>query len=193
MAAPARVARNATSKTRMLWSMRIDSPAPRRAAATRRAAAAGEAVRRRCARRESGLGCAAARSARREPDELAQAAAAVRPLEQDMDRDQAAHEAAEQQRRHAREEREEECAEDADEENVGPARHVEDVRLAVGGAPFPLSGILGEHVDDGVDGAADAGADLAGTERRGELLLDDQPGDRVGERAFEAVADLDAH
>ena len=34
---------------------------------------------------------------------------------------------------------------------------------------------------------------IVGAEARDDRVLDDQPGDRVGERAFEPVADLDAH
>ena len=41
--------------------------------------------------------------------------------------------------------------------------------------------------------ARDARRHVAGAEFRQDRVLDDQPGHRVGEIAFEAVADLDAH
>ena len=48
-------------------------------------------------------------------------------------------------------------------------------------------------LDDVVDAARDAAGKIVGAEARDDRILDDEPGDRVGERAFEPVADLDAH
>ena len=60
-------------------------------------------------------------------------------------------------------------------------------------ARFQLGGIALQHHDHVVDGAADAARKIAGAEGRHHGVLDDQLGVEVGQRAFEAVADLDAH
>src|SRR5262249_59990633 len=60
-------------------------------------------------------------------------------------------------------------------------------------ALLPFLGVAGEHADDVVDAAGDATSDVIGAKARDDRVLDDKLGDGVGERAFEAVADLDAH
>ena len=54
-------------------------------------------------------------------------------------------------------------------------------------------GVAGQHPDDVVDAARDAAGEIVGPEARHDRVLDDAARDRVGQRAFEAIADLDAH
>ncbi len=54
-------------------------------------------------------------------------------------------------------------------------------------------GLALDHTHDAVDAGADAVVVIAALERGRDVLLDDAVGRRVGQRAFEAVADLDAH
>src|SRR5262249_16687466 len=60
------------------------------------------------------------------------------------------------------------------------------------GPQLPVLGVAGEHLDDVVDAPADAAGEVARLEARQDRILDDQLADRVGERAFQAIADLDA-
>ncbi len=50
-----------------------------------------------------------------------------------------------------------------------------------------------DHAHDAIDAGADAVVVIAALERGRDVLLDDPVGGRIGQRAFEAVADLDAH
>ena len=61
------------------------------------------------------------------------------------------------------------------------------------GPLLPLRGIRGQNGDDVVDAAGDAAGEIAGLEARRDGVGDDHLGQRVGQRAFEAIADLDAH
>ena len=67
---------------------------------------------------------------------------------------------------------------------LGP--HVSPLRL-------PLGRIGGQRGDDVVDAAGDAAVEVAGLESRRNRIGNDDAGDRVGQRALETVADLDAH
>jgi len=60
-------------------------------------------------------------------------------------------------------------------------------------ARLQLLRIAFQHHDHVVDGLADAGGKIAGTEGRHHIVFDDQLGVQVGQRAFQPVADLDAH
>ena len=74
---------------------------------------------------------------------------------------------------------------------------VEQRRLALGahvgrlGLPFGRVG--GEGGDDVVDAAGDAAVEIASLESGRDRVGNDDAGDGVGQRALEAVADLDAH
>src|SRR3546814_13971907 len=59
----------------------------------------------------------------------------------------------------------------------------------------PLHRLIGplDRQDDGVDAGGDAGGIVALSERRQDLVGDDGVGGSVGQVAFEAIADLDAH
>ena len=61
------------------------------------------------------------------------------------------------------------------------------------GPRFPFRGVGGQHGDDVVDAAGDAVAEIARLEPRRDGVGDDHLRQRVGQRAFEAVADLDPH
>ncbi len=50
-----------------------------------------------------------------------------------------------------------------------------------------------DHAQDAIDAGVDAAVIIAALEGRGDVLLDDAIGRRVGQRALEPVADLDAH
>ena len=76
--------------------------------------------------------------------------------------------------------------------------HDQRVRIPAGllvalGARLELGPIALEHHDDVVDGARNAAGKIAGAEGRHHRVLDDQPGMQVGQRAFQPIADLDAH
>ena len=58
---------------------------------------------------------------------------------------------------------------------------------------LPLGAVARKHADDAVDAALDAAGKIAGLEARHDGARDDDRRQRVGQRAFEAVADLDAH
>ena len=58
---------------------------------------------------------------------------------------------------------------------------------------LPFRGIGGQHRDDVVDAARNTAAEIAGLEARRDGVGDDDFGQRVGERALESIADLDAH
>src|SRR5262249_61111871 len=60
-------------------------------------------------------------------------------------------------------------------------------------ALLPFLGGAGEHADDVVDAAGDAAGNVIGAKARDDRVLYDELGDGVGQRALEAVADLDAH
>src|SRR6202022_4985116 len=57
----------------------------------------------------------------------------------------------------------------------------------------PIPRLTPEHADDVVDTAVDAAGKIIGAKARSNGVLDDEPRYRIGERSFEAVADLDAH
>jgi hypothetical protein len=60
-------------------------------------------------------------------------------------------------------------------------------------APLPIGRAAGQHLRDVADARGRGAVELARAQRRNEVVLDDELGDRIGQRAFEAVADLDAH
>ena len=63
----------------------------------------------------------------------------------------------------------------------------------VGRPRLPFGRVRGQRGDDVVDAAGDAAVEIAGPESRRDRVGDDDAGDGVGQRALEAVADLDAH
>ena len=63
----------------------------------------------------------------------------------------------------------------------------------VGWLRLPFGRVGGERGDDVVDAAGDAAVEISGLESRRDRVGNDDAGDRVGQRALEAVADLDAH
>src|SRR5262245_14333433 len=149
------------------------SPASGRAAAAERAAAPGKAAAKAAAKaaRRAG-GPRRARGA--DPPASARAAAAVA--------------------RNGADEREEHQPEHEDDEQHDQQRAPVYGRLrSLGRALLPFGGVAGEHADDIVDAAVDAAGKVVGAKARDDRVLDDEPRDRVGERAFEPVADLDAH
>ncbi len=62
----------------------------------------------------------------------------------------------------------------------------------LGGALLPFLGVAGEHLGDVVDPARDPAGKIVGAEPRQDRIVDDETRHQVGQRAFEAVADLDA-
>src|SRR5262249_30810867 len=73
---------------------------------------------------------------------------------------------------------------------------IEEARLVVRplfGARLPFLGIDRHRLDDVIDPATDAAGEIVDPKTRNYGVLYDKLGDRIGERAFEAVADLDAH
>ena len=63
----------------------------------------------------------------------------------------------------------------------------------VGRLRLPFGRVGGQRGDDVVDAARDAAVEIAGLESRRDRVRNDDAGDGVGQRALEAVADLDAH
>ena len=73
---------------------------------------------------------------------------------------------------------------------------VEVFRLALGAnidLRLPLGAVARKHVDDAVDAALDAAGKVLGLEARDDGAGDDDRRQRVGQRTFEPVADLDPH
>ena len=58
---------------------------------------------------------------------------------------------------------------------------------------LPIGGVAVEHADNAVHAALDAAGKVVGLEARNDGAGNDDGRQRVGERAFEAVADLDAY
>src|SRR5262245_15744460 len=152
------------------------SPASRRAAAAERAAAPGKPAAVEAATPSTRAGGPGGARSRRgaDPPAAALAAAAVA--------------------RNGADEREEHQPEDEDDEQYDQQRAPVYGRFRpLGGALLPFGSVAGEHAGDVVDAAVDAAGKVVGTKARDDCVLDDEPRDRVGERAFEPVADLDAH
>ena len=59
--------------------------------------------------------------------------------------------------------------------------------------PLELLGIAAHHLHDVVDAARNAPLKVVGAKPRQDGVLDDETRDGVGQRAFQPVADLDAH
>src|SRR5205085_8208649 len=59
------------------------------------------------------------------------------------------------------------------------------------GTLLPFRSVGGEHRDDVIDAARDATAEVPGLEPRRDRVRDDDFRQRIGQRAFEAVANLD--
>ena len=102
----------------------------------------------------------------------------------------------------ARRERAADAAEQAPEDRARHQREDEQERqqreqsgdVLRGSAQFGLRQRLAlDHAHDAIDAGVDAAVIIAAPERRHDVLLDDAVGGRVGQRALEAVADLDAH
>ena len=60
------------------------------------------------------------------------------------------------------------------------------------GALLDLGGIAGQHESDVAHAVLDAAGEVALAEARQDRILDDDLGQRIGERALEPAADLDA-
>src|SRR5713226_4709251 len=75
-------------------------------------------------------------------------------------------------------------------QQVGQARLI--VRAALG-ARLPFLGIDRHGLDDVIHPASDSAGEIVHPKTREDGILYDEPRDRVGERAFETIADLDAH
>src|SRR5690606_18525450 len=161
-------------------------PASRGAAAARRAAAAGKAAPARRPSTAAG-GPASARGAVRAAraaivDGDAEPSVARRPQPAPENRGQ-----------------------DGEEEGAGEKRYPDDedgrldpvldalVLPVAALARLELLAIAFEHRDDVVDGGGNAAGEVAGAEGRRHRVLDDQLRVQVGQRAFQPVADLDAH
>src|SRR5262249_17757428 len=63
---------------------------------------------------------------------------------------------------------------------------------ALFGARFPFLGIDRHRLDDVIDPATDAAGEIVDPKARNDGVLYDELRYRIGKRAFEAVADLDA-
>src|SRR5580704_12459765 len=75
-------------------------------------------------------------------------------------------------------------------------QHIGQIGLIVGallGARLPFLGIDGDRLDDVIHPAIDAAGEIVRPQARQDRVLDDEPRHRIGERALEAVADLDAY
>src|SRR5262245_60969102 len=74
--------------------------------------------------------------------------------------------------------------------------NIEEARLVIRplfGTRLPFLRIDRHRLDDVIDPATDAAGEIVGPKTRNDGVLYDELRYRVGERAFEAVADLDAH
>src|SRR5690606_22334601 len=91
----------------------------------------------------------------------------------------------------AEEDREPDREEDDDDPGVDVDRPV---ALAVAlGARLELGAVPLEHHDDVIDRARNAAGIIAGAEGGHHRVLDDELGVQVSQRAFKAIANLDAH
>src|SRR5580700_8207728 len=83
-----------------------------------------------------------------------------------------------------------------DDHQEQECQHIGQTGLIVGallGARLPLFGIDGDRLDDVIHSAIDAAGEIVRPQAREDRVLDDEPRHRIGERALEAVADLDAY
>src|SRR5262245_40698778 len=151
------------------------SPAPRRSAAAERTAAAREAAAGASGRPSAARSARPSAADRRPPHHWPTPAPPGPP-------ELLAHGA------HEQEEPEREEEEDEDEGQV-----ILVAARAPGGALLEFLGVAREHLDDVVGAALHAAGDVIGAKARENCVLDDQARDRVGQHAFEAIPDLDAH
>ena len=79
--------------------------------------------------------------------------------------------------------------EDGEEQIV----HVDGRLLVALSARLQFLRIAFQHHHHVVDGFGNAAGEIAGAERRHHVVFDDQLGVQVGQRAFQPIADLDAH
>src|SRR5262245_57848107 len=167
----------ASTIRRLSTSEIIALPAPRCAATAERATAAGEPAR-------EAAGGAGPRGVRRPPrardrdeDRAAWASprCGARPVLTALSGDAAHDHEENEQEQHER-------------ENIDQARLV--VR-SLFCALLPFVRIDRYRLYDVVDPAIDATGKIVGAETRDDRILDDEPGNRVRERSFQAVADLD--
>src|SRR5262245_24449018 len=171
--------RMASAMRRLSTSEIMTSPAPRGAAAAERAPAAGEAA---APREAAGPGRARRSPRARDRDEDRSACASSRSraglrVSAVLARDTADN--------HEENEQKEQKGED-----------IEEARLVVRslfGARLPFLRIDRYCLDDVIDPATDAAGEIVGPKARNDGVLDDELRYRVGERAFEAITDLDAH
>src|SRR5215831_10554517 len=172
-------ARMASAMRRLSTSEIMTSPAPRGAAAAERAAPAGEAA---APRKAAGPGRARRSPRARDRDEDRSACTSSRSC---AGLRVSAASAGDTADNHEENEQKEQKHED-----------IEEARLVVRplfGARLPFLGIDRHRLDDVIDPATDAAGEIVDPKTRNYGVLYDKLGDRVGERAFEAVADLDAH
>src|SRR5215813_11229184 len=172
-------ARMASAMRRLSASEIMASPAPRGAAPAERAAPAGEAS---APREAAGPGRARRSPRTRDRNEDRPARASSRSC---AGLRVSAASAGDTADNHEENEQKEQKREDIEE-----ARFV--VRPLFG-ARFPFLGIDRHRLDDVIDPATNAAGEIVGPQTRDDGILDDEFGHRVGERAFEAIADLDAH
>src|SRR5262245_16853363 len=170
-------ARMASTMRRWSTSEIIALPAPRCAATAERATAAGEP-----AREAAGVGPRGVRRPPRARDRDEDRAAwtsprcCAGPVLTALPGDPAHDHEENEQEQHER-------------ENIDQARLV--VR-SLFCTLFPFVRIDRHRLDDVVDAAIDATGKIVGAETRDDRILDDEPGNRVSERSFEAITDLDA-